>query len=175
MVRQMALEFATPPPASPLRPSRGNGGSPPKSRANSCKYLRRRAGRYLTTSVRLVSPRRLIEPELFDILIQVFVQRIDQRSRQFGLLLRTKLVELFSEFRNISGHLRYSQGQSEGFQFTPRDCVTANACVQRRAAKRSVRCNAGVRWLTFTLPTIVRLSVHCGAAPRATNRIESAG
>ena len=62
-----------------------------------------------------ISPRRYasylrIEPELFDVLIQVFVQRIDRRSRQFGLLLRTKLVELLSELRNLSGHLRYSQG-----------------------------------------------------------------
>ena len=77
------LPIAGLPPPSPLRPGRENGGSPPKSRANSCKYIRRRARRHLATSVRLISPGCLIEPDLLDVLIQVFVQRIDQRSRQF--------------------------------------------------------------------------------------------
>ena len=119
------LRRSAPPPASPPRLSRGNGGSPPESHADSCKYLRRRSRRGLATQVRPISPRRLVKPELLDVLIHVFVQRIDQRSRQFGLLLWTKLVELLSELRSISGHLRYSRVQSVGFQFTLRDCVIA--------------------------------------------------
>ena len=108
------LRRSGPPPSSPLRLNRGNESSPPESRASSCKYFRRRAGRHLATPVRLESAGRLIDPDLFGVLIQVFIQRIDQRSRQFGLLFRTQLVELLSERGSISGHVRYSQGQSEG-------------------------------------------------------------
>ena len=62
----------------------------PESCANSCKD-RRRVGSHLTTPIRLVAPGCLIMPELLDVLIQVFVQRVDQRSRQFSLLLRLSL------------------------------------------------------------------------------------
>ena len=91
-VQPPGLRRSGPPPSSPLRPCRGNGDSPPESRASSCKYFHRRAGRHLATPVRLVSPSCLIKPELLDVLIQVFVQRIDQRSCQFSLLFRTQLI-----------------------------------------------------------------------------------
>ena len=113
-VQPLGLRRSGPLPSSPLRPSRGNGDSPPESRASSRKYFRRRVGRHLATPVRLVSPSCLIKPELLDTVIQIFVQRIDQRSCQFSFLFRTQLIELLTELRGISGHIHHSHGQSVG-------------------------------------------------------------
>ena len=141
-VQPIGLRRFGPPPASLLRPDRGNGVhrlSRARTRANTSTAGRedispRRYASYL----RVASSSQSCSASSSKSSSKESISVCANSAFCFGLSLSSSLRS--SEVSRVI--FVTPKGDRKVFQFIRRDCVTANACDERRAAKRSVGCNA---------------------------------